>query len=111
MTQSIQQSRAILDGMRQRAQAATDEFNKKPRFAVIPRGHNLFGVVDRQTGTERAEVAGHMNACQSAQKFEDAAQFTQAAHLTAGNVARWMTRWAMVFCAILAAFAFFGARQ
>lgn len=111
MNQSIQQRRAILDGLRQRAHSARAEFDAKPRFAVIPRGHNLFSVVDRHTGAERVEIAGHLNACQSAQKLEDAAQFTQAAQLTAGNVARWMTRWAMGFCLVLAAFAFYGAQQ
>lgn len=117
MNQSLQQRRAILDGLRQRATLATAEFYQKvgitspamsPRFTVVPHGNNLFGVVDRQTGTERAEIAGHMNACRSAQGFESAAHFTQAAHLTAANVARWMTRWVLVFAAVLSLFVFMG---
>lgn len=120
MNQTLQQRRAILDGLRKRATMATAEFYQKvgitaavmsPRFTVVPHGNNLFGVVDRQTGTERAEVAGHMNACKSAQDFESAAHFTQAAHLTAANVARWMTRWMLVFAAVLSVFAFMGASR
>jgi hypothetical protein len=120
MNHTIQQRRAILDGLRQRATLATAEFYQKaginavaesPRFTVVPHGNNLFGVVDRQTGTERAEVAGHMNACRSAQGFERSAQFTQAAHLTFANVARWMTRWSLVFVVVLCVFAFIGASR
>jgi hypothetical protein len=120
MNPTIQQRRAILDGLRQRATLATAEFYQKagitaavvsPRFTVVPHGNNLFGVVDRQTGTERAEVAGHMNACRSAQGFESAAHFALAAHITVGNVARWMTRWALVFVAVLSVFAFMGATR
>lgn len=120
MNQTLLQRRAILDGLRQRATLATAEFYQKvgitspamsPRFTVVPRGNNLFGVVDRQTGTERAEVAGHINACKSAQDFESVAHFTQAAHLTAANVARWMTRWMLVFAAVLFVFAFMGVSR
>jgi hypothetical protein len=120
MNQTIQQRRAVLDGLRKRATMATAEFYQKagitaaviaPRFTVVPHGNNLFGVVDRQTGTERAEVAGHLNACRSAQDFENTARFTRAAHLTVTNVARWMTRWSLVFVAVLAVFAFTGATR
>ncbi|MBP5969921.1 hypothetical protein [Pseudomonas iridis] len=120
MNHTIQHRRAILDGLRQRATLATADFYKKVgitapatslRFTVVPHGNNLFGVVDRKTGTERAEIAGHMNACRSAQGFESAAYFTQAAHLTAANVARWMTRWMLVFAVVLAVFAFMGATR
>lgn len=120
MNPTIQQRRAILDGLRQRATLATAEFYQKagvtqsvvsPRFAVVPHGNNLFGVVDRQTGTERTEVAGHMNACRSAQGFESAALFKHAAHITVVNVARWMMRWALVFVAVLSVFAFMGATR
>ena len=120
MNPTIQQRRAILDGLRQRAILATAEFYQKAaiteavvsqRFAVVPHGNNRFGVVDRQTGTERAEVVGHMNACRSAQGFESTAHFTQAAHITVANVARWMTRWALVFVAVLSVFAFMGATR
>ncbi len=115
MNPTIQQRRAILDGLRQRATLATAEFYEKagvtaavvaPRFTVVPHGNNLFGVVDRQTGTEHAEVAGHMNACRSAQSFESATQFTQAAQITVANVARWMSRCALAFAAVLSVFAF-----
>lgn len=118
MNQTLQQRRAILDGLRQRATLATAEFYQKvgiaapamsPRFTVVPHGNNLFGVVDRQTGTERAEVAGHMNACRSAQGFESTAQFTRAAQITVANLARWMMRWALVLVATLCVFAFMGA--
>lgn len=111
MHQTIQQKRAILDVLRQRAQIARDEFNAKPRFVVVPHQNNLFGVVDRQTGVERAEVAGHNSACQAAQSFENVADFSHAAQLTAGNVARWMFRWTVVLGLTLAAFAFYGAHQ
>ena len=120
MNQTLQQSRAILDGLRQRATLATADFYQlagitapvsTPRFTVVPHGNNLFGIVDRQTGTERAEVAGHMNACRSAQGFENTAHFTQAAHLTAANVARWMTRWTIAFAVLLSLFALLGASQ
>lgn len=111
MNQTIQQRRAILDGLRHRTAVATAEFNAKPRFVVIPHSNNLFGVVDRQTGVERAEVAGHNSACHAAQSFENVADFTQAAQLTVGNVARGMLRWTAVFAAVLVAFAFYGAQQ
>lgn len=115
MNPTIQQRRAILDGLRQRATFATAEFYQKagiaavvvsPRFTVVPHGNNLFGVVDRQTGTERAEVAGHMNACRSAQGYESAAHLAQAVQITVANVARLMTRWTLVFVAVLSVFAF-----
>lgn len=109
MHQSIQQKRAILDVLRQRATQVTAETHAKLRYTVVPHGNNLFGVVDRETGVERIEVAGHMQACQSAQKLEDEAGFTEAAQLTASNMARWMLRWTAVFCLMIAAFAFFGA--
>lgn len=117
MNHTLQQRRAILDGLRQRATLATAEFHQKvgittpamsPRFTVVPHGNNLFGVVDRKTGTERAEIAGHMNACRSAQGFESTAHFTQAAHLTAANLARWMSRWVLVFAVVLGVFALMG---
>ncbi len=120
MNHTIQQRRAILDGLRQRASMATAEFYQKtgiaaealpPRFTVVPHGNKLFGIIDRQTGTERAEVIGHMSACQSAQKFEDAARFTRGTHQAVANVARWMTRWTMVLCVLLIAFAFIGAHR
>jgi hypothetical protein len=120
MNPTIQQRRAILDGLRQRATLATAEFYHRagittavasPRFAVVPHGNNLFGVVDRQTGTERAEVAGHMNACRSAEGFESAARFSQAAYITIANVARWITRFALVFVAVLSVFAFMGVTR
>ncbi len=116
MNHTIQQRRAILDGLRKRATMATAEFYQKvgitaavisPRFTVVPHGNNLFGVVDRKTGTERAEVVGHMNACQSAQSFESAARFTQAAHLSIANIARWT----LVFAVVLFAFVFMGVSR
>jgi len=113
MNQTISQMRAVHEGLRQRTQAATAEYESKsrlstPRFVVVPHKCNKFGVVDRKTGVERVEVAGHMEACRAAQKLEDQAAFTQAAHLTASNMARWMFRWTAVFCLMIAAFAFFG---
>lgn len=120
MNPTIQQRRAILDGLRQRATLATAEFYKKagiaatvviPRFAVVPHGNNVFRVVDRQTGTERAEVVGHMNACRAAQDFENAARFTQSARLTVANVIRWITHWTFVFIVVLLGFAFMGASR
>jgi hypothetical protein len=108
MNQTIQQQRAILDVLLQRTAAARSEFNAKPRFVVIPHQNNLFGVVDRQTGVERAEVAGHNSACQAAQSFENVADFTQAAQVTVGNFARLMLRWTAAFTAILACFVALG---
>lgn len=111
MNQTIQQRRDILNGLRERANQARAEFNAKPRFVVVPHQNNLFGVVDRHTGVERAEVAGHNSACQAAQSFENVADFTQAAQVTVGNVARWMFRWTAVLGLTLAAFAFYGMHQ
>jgi hypothetical protein len=108
MSQTIQQKRAILDVLRQRTAQATAEFNAKPRYVVVPHRNNLFGVVDRQTGVERAEVAGHNSACQAAQSFENVADFAQAAQLTVGNFARLMLRWTAAFTAILACFVVLG---
>ncbi|MDD1966977.1 hypothetical protein NPS29_16735 [Pseudomonas putida] len=108
MNQTIQQQRAILDVLRQRTQAATAEFNAKPRFVVVPHQNNLFGVLDRQTGVERAEVAGHNSACRAAQSFEDVSEFTQAAQVTVGTVARFTLRWTVVFCLITLGFVFMG---
>src|SRR4051812_22361629 len=111
MNQTIQQKRAILDVLRQRAADATAEFNSKPRYVVVPHQNNLFGVVDRQTGVERAEVAGHNSACQAAQSFENVADFAQAAQVTVGNIARWTIRWTVVLGLTLAAFTFYGMSQ
>ncbi|MDH0745256.1 hypothetical protein N5D61_02720 [Pseudomonas sp. GD03842] len=104
MNQTIQQKRAVLDVLRQRTKQATAEFNAKPRFVVVPHQNNLFGVLDRQTGVERAEVAGHNSACRAAQSFENVADFTQAAQVTVGNFARLTLRWTAVFITILLAF-------
>ncbi|KAB0489663.1 hypothetical protein [Pseudomonas vancouverensis] len=120
MNPTIQLSRAILDGLRQRATLATAEFYQKagitaavasPRFTVVPHGNNLFGVVDRQTGTERAEIAGHLNACRSAEDFESAARATKTTQRTVAYVARLMTRWAFVSAVMLAGFAFMGVSR
>jgi hypothetical protein len=120
MNSTIQQRRAILDGLRQRTTLATAEFYQKagvtaavvsPRFAVVPRGNNLFGVIDRRTGIERAQVAGHLNACRSAQGFESVTHFNQAVPITVANFARWMTRWALVCVAVISLFAFMGATR
>jgi len=108
MNQTISQMRAVHEALRQRTQQATAEFNAKPRFAVIPHGNNMFGVLDRKTGAERAEVAGHMNACRSAQQLESTACFAQDAQLGIGGFARWMLCWTAAFAVILGAFAFMG---
>lgn len=108
MNQTIQQRRDILTGLRERAASARDEFNAKPRFVVVSHRNNLFGIVDRRTGVERAEVAGHNSACQAAQSFENAADFTQAAQLNVGKCARLMLCWTAAFSVILAAFVFIG---
>ena len=108
MHQTIQQKRAILDVLRQRAQAARADFNAKPRFVVVPHQNNLFGVVDRQTGVERAEVAGHNSACRAAESFENVANFTKAAQVTVGNFAQLMLRWTVILCAILTGFVVLG---
>ncbi|MFJ5297456.1 hypothetical protein ACIQAL_13135 [Pseudomonas sp. NPDC088368] len=108
MNQTISQMRAVHEALRQRTQQATAEFNAKPRFVVIPHRNNLFGVVDRKTGAERIEVAGHMNACRSAQQFENTASFVQHAQLGVGSFARWMLCWTAAFAVILGAFAFMG---
>jgi Tfp pilus assembly protein PilV len=111
MHQTIQQKRAILDVLRQRAQQATADFNAKPRFVVIPHQNNLFGVLDTKTGVERAEVAGHNSACHAAQSFENVASFNQAAQVTVGNYARLMLRWTLCFAVLLAVFAFIGVQR
>lgn len=120
MNPTIQQSRAILDGLRQRAALASAEFYQKagitaavvsPRFTVVPHGNNLFGVVDRQTGTERAEIAGHLNACRSAQDFESEARLIKNTKITVAYVARLMTRWALVSAVMLAGFALMGVTR
>lgn len=120
MNQTIRQMRIVQDALRQRVTMATAEFYSKtgitaeaisPRFNVIPHGNNLFGVVDSQTGVERAEVAGHNSACQAAQSFENVADFATAAQLTVGNIARWTIRWTVALGLTLAAFAFYGLHQ
>jgi hypothetical protein len=108
MNQTISQMRAVHEALRQRAAQATAEFNAKPRFVVVPHQNNLFGVLDRQTGVERAEVTGHNSACQAAQSFEDVSKLTQAAQVTVGTVARFMLRWTVIFCAITLVFMFMG---
>jgi hypothetical protein len=120
MNQTIRQMRIVQDALRQRVTMATAEFYSKtgitaealsPRFNVIPHGNNLFGVVDRQTGVECAEVAGHNSACKAAQSFENVADFTQSAQVTVGNIARHTLRWTAVLGLTLAAFAFYGMHQ
>jgi hypothetical protein len=120
MNPKIQQRRTVLNGLRNRATMATAEFYQKAginastmslRFTVVPHGNNLFGVVDRQTGTVRSKVVGHMNACKSAQDFESTARFNQAANLIVANVGRWMPRWAFVFVVMLSVFTFMGVSR
>ncbi|RAU43466.1 MULTISPECIES: hypothetical protein [unclassified Pseudomonas] len=108
MNQTIQQKRAVLDVLRQRAKQATAEFNAKPRFVVVPHQNNLFGVLDRKTGVECAEVAGHNSACQAAQSFENVADFTQAAQINVGNCARLMLRWIAVVSLVTLGFVAMG---
>jgi hypothetical protein len=108
MNQTIQQRRDILNGLRERAASARDEFNAKPRFVVVSHRNNLFGIVDRQTGVERAEVAGHNSACQAAQSFENVADFTRAAQLSVGKFARLLLCWTAAFAVILAVFVLMG---
>ncbi|MBD8597338.1 MULTISPECIES: hypothetical protein [unclassified Pseudomonas] len=111
MNQTIRQMRAVHDGLRQRAAEARAEFAAKPRYVVIPHQNNLFGVVDRRTGVERAEVAGHNSACQAAQSFENVAEFTHAAQLTVGNFARLMLRWTGVLCMVILGIVVLGYQQ
>jgi hypothetical protein len=108
MNQTISQMRAVHEALRQRTQQATAEFNAKPRFAVIPHGNNLFGVLDRKTGAERVEVAGHLNACRSAQQLENTASFVREAQIGVGGFARWMLCWTAAFSVILAVFVVMG---
>lgn len=108
MNQTISQARAVHEALRQRAKQATAEFNAKPRFVVVPHQNNLFGVLDRKTGVERAEVAGHNSACHAAQSFENVADFTQAAQVTVGNYARLMLRWITVFSLVTLGFVAMG---
>ena len=111
MNQTIQQMRSVREALRQRTAEARAEFNAKPRFAVIPHGNNLFGVLDRQVGTERAEVAGHNKACQFAESLEKSAAFTRNAQKTAGTLASRMTRWVLVFSVVMVSVALLGIKQ
>lgn len=117
MNQTIQQMRAIHDGLRQRVAMATTEFYANTgitdevvshRFKVEPRNNNTFGVVDSATGVERALIVGHNSACQAAQSFENVADFTRAAQRSVGNFARLMLRWTAAFTVILVGFVALG---
>jgi glucose dehydrogenase len=118
MNQTIQQSRAILAGLRQRRttevavlQAMIGITGQRPRFLVLPKGSNEFRVVDRVTGEERASIAGHSSACESARRLEASAQTTAAPQRAASTLASKMTRWALTFSLVLCAIALLGVRQ
>lgn len=116
MNQTIFQRRAILDGLRERSAIATTEFYQKVgidepvrpvRFNVVPRGDNMFAVVDRSSGHTKVSCAGHGDACRLAQRLEDSFVPTPAApkRSTGSNLAAHMMLWTLIFAVGLAALA------
>jgi hypothetical protein len=108
MHQTILQRRAILDGLRVRSAIATTEFYQKVgidkpvrpvRFNVVPRGDNVFAVVERSTGQMKVSCAGHSSACQLAQNLEDSFVPVPAARKrsTVSNFAAHMMLWTLIF--------------
>jgi hypothetical protein len=116
MNQTIFQRRAILDGLRERTTLATSEFYQKVgidepvrpvRYNVVPRGDNVFAVVDRSTGQMKVSCSGHSCACQLAQDLEDSFVPAPAARKrsTVSNFAAHMMLWTLIFAVGLTALA------
>jgi hypothetical protein len=116
MNQSIFQRRAILDGLRERNAIATTEFYQKVgidepvrpvRFNVVPRGDNMFAVVERSTGHTKVSCSGHGDACRLAQHLEDAPvpAPTASKRSPSNNFAAHMMMWTVFFCVVLIALA------
>jgi hypothetical protein len=121
MHQTISQRRAILEGLRQRAELATSEFyaiiqKDEPvrafRYMVEPRGNNLFSIVDRNSGKPAGLRTGIQEACEFAQQLEETPPVVerQAVKVSTFQLfARRMTAWTVAFTGGLFAFAFFGS--
>ncbi|MCF5806382.1 MULTISPECIES: hypothetical protein [Pseudomonas syringae group] len=111
MHQTISQRRAIYEGLRQRCTLSTAEFYDKvsrknpaalPRFTVVPKGNNEFGIVERSTGAVRGVHRGHSSACKAAEQLETlpVRQPSFASH---------MLRWTAAIATAFALFALYGA--
>ena len=121
MHQTISQRRAILEGLRQRAELATSEFyaiiqKDEPvrafRYMVEPRGNNLFSIVDRDSGKPAGLRTGIQEACEFAQQLEEMPPVVERPASKASMVqlvARRMTTWTLSVTGGLFAFAFFGS--
>ncbi|GFZ63696.1 hypothetical protein PSE10B_02180 [Pseudomonas amygdali pv. eriobotryae] len=111
MHQTINQRRAILEGLRQRCTLSTAEFYDKvgrknpaalPRFTVVPNGNNEFGIVERSSGTVRGVLRGHSAACRAAEQME-------AQPVRQPSIATHMLRWTAAIATGFVLFALYGA--
>lgn len=120
MNQTIQQSQAVLQALRDRVSLSTSEMYQKigraepvkaPRFNVVPLGKNLFDVVERSTGLSRGARTGHGDACQYADQLEHNADFFDAARRTTRRFGARLLRWTLGFALMLVLFAYYGVQQ
>ncbi len=120
MNQTIKQSQAIYQGLRERCTLSTAEFYDKvgrvnpasaPRFQVVPCGNNEFSVVDRETDQTKAVCTGIDKAVRFAKHRDDAPVAVQEQRPIKkhADFATWMLRWTCILSFILGMFAFFGA--
>jgi len=117
MNQTISQSRAILEGLRQRCTLSTAEFYDKvdrinpappAPFIVVPCGNGEFSIVDRASDRTKAMCTGIDKAVRFAKRCDETLAVAQQPKPPA-NFGIMMLRWTAVFSAILGLFAFFGA--
>ncbi|MDU8358020.1 hypothetical protein [Pseudomonas syringae group sp. J309-1] len=120
MNQTIKQSQAIYQGLRERCTLSTAEFYSKvgrtnpasaPRFQVVPCGNNEFSVVDRKTDQTKAVCTGIDKAVRFAKRRDEAPVAVQARRPTKkpADFATWMLRWICIVAFCMGMFAFFGA--
>lgn len=120
MNQTIKQSQAIYQGLRDRCTLSTAEFYSKvgrinpasaPRFQVVPCGNNEFSVVDRETDQTKAVCTGVDKAVRFAKHRDEAPVAVQKQQQVQkpDRFATWMLRWTCAIAFCLGMFAFFGA--
>ena len=119
MNQTISQSRAILEGLRQRCTLSTAEFYDKvgrvnpappPRFNVVPVGNGEFSIVDRSSDRTKAMCTGIDKAVRFAKRCDELPVAAEQPKKPA-DFGTFMLRWTAFFCVMLGLFAFYGSRQ
>ncbi|MFK7699673.1 hypothetical protein [Pseudomonas caspiana] len=122
MNQTIKQSQAIYQGLRERCTLSTAEFYDKvgrgnpasaPRFQVVPCGNNEFSVVDRETDQTKVVCTGVEKAVRFAKRIDETPASVQKQRQIKkpADFATWVLRWTCTVAFCLGIFAFYGAHR